>query len=222
MKFIIRVFLPPAKYKFAIKQLQMRTGLHYSIRPEKSYFMTMTVVDWIDVFTRLNHKLLLIDSLRYCQEKMGLNIFAWCLMPSHLHMIANTKPEFELANVIRDFKKFTSKNIVKQIISESESRREWMLERFYLNGKDNRKIKNYKFWQDGNHAIEVYSEHVTWQKINYIHQNPVVEKIVCKEEDYLFSSARNYYNLPALLHVDCIAPPVITAGMPGFYKTDLD
>ena len=39
-------------------------GLHYSIRPDKSYFMTLTVVDWIDVFSRANHKMLLIDSLK--------------------------------------------------------------------------------------------------------------------------------------------------------------
>jgi REP element-mobilizing transposase RayT len=197
-------------------------GLHYSIRPEKSYFMTMTVVDWIDVFTRLNHKTLMINSLKYCQENMGLNIFAWCLMPSHLHLIANTSSAFELSDVIRDFKKYTSKKLVKQIEIEPESRREWMLERFKIAGKENNKIKGHKFWQDGNHAIEVYSESVTWQKINYIHQNPVVEQIVYKEEDYLYSSARNYYNLPSLLEVHCITPPVLTVGMPGFYKVKFD
>ena len=99
-------------------------GLHYNIRPDKSYFMTLTVVDWIDVFTRLNHKMLLIDSLKYCQCEKGLNIFDWCLMPSHLHLIANTKVTFELANVIRDFKKFTLKKIISQIKQEPESRRE--------------------------------------------------------------------------------------------------
>ena len=197
-------------------------GLHYSIRPDKSYFMTLTVVDWIDVFTRLNHKMLIIDSLKYCQREKGLNIFAWCLMPSHLHLIANTTVKFELADVIRDFKKFTSKKLIHQIKQEPESRREWMLNRFEFAGKYNNKITNYKFWQDGNHAIEVFSEKVTWQKINYIHQNPVVDKIVFKEEDYLFSSARNYYDLPAVLEIDCITTPVFTAGMSGFYKVRFD
>jgi len=180
--------------------------------------MTLTVVDWIDVFTRPNHKQLIIDSLKYCQEKKGINIFAWCLMPSHLHLMANTVMGFELADVIRDFKKHTSKKLVSQILYEPESRHEWMLERFRLAADRNKKVKNYKFWQDGNHAIEVYSEKVTWQKINYIHQNPVVDQIVSREEAYLFSSARNYYNLPSLLHVDCLTPPVMTVGKPGFYK----
>jgi len=190
-------------------------GLHYSIRPEKTYFLTMTVVDWIDVFTRLNHKMFLIDSLKFNQKERGLNIYAWCLMPSHLHMIANTSKEFELDAVVRDFKKFTSKGIVKQIQTEPESRREWMLDRFALAGRNNKKIKNFQFWQEGDHAIEVYSEKVTWQKINYIHQNPVVEKFVYKEEEYLFSSARNYHNLPSVLDVRCLEKPI---DMPGFFN----
>lgn len=200
----------------------MKNGVHYSIRPDKTYFLTLTVIDWIDVFTRANHKMLLIDSLKFCQQEKGLNIFAWCLMPSHLHLIANTTVHFELADVVRDFKKFTSKSIINQIQNEAESRREWMLHRFEYAGKNNPKIKNYKFWQDGNHAIELYSEKVTWQKINYIHQNPVIEKFVYREEDYFFSSARNYYNLPAVLDIDCITPPVITVGSPGFYNVRFD
>ena len=84
--------------------------------------MTMTVVDWIDLFTHVNHKQLLIDSLKFCQDKKGLNIFGWCLMPSHLHIIANTTEPFQLDDVVRDFKKFTSKALIDQIANEPESR----------------------------------------------------------------------------------------------------
>ena len=185
-------------------------GLHYSIRTDKTYFITSTVIDWIDVFTRKNHKLAIIDSLKYCHENKGLNIFAWCLMPSHLHLLANTEAGFELSDVIRDFKKFTSKKIIKQIEEEPESRREWMLKRFEYSGKYNPKIKNYKFWQDGNHAIEIFSPSVTWQKINYIHNNPVEEYFVSNAEDYLFSSARDYQGMEGLLKVELIIPLLIT------------
>jgi hypothetical protein len=77
--------------------------------------------------------------------------------------------------------KNTLKKLIAQIQQEParsvlrKSRREWLLNRFEYAGKYNNKISNYKFWQDGNHAIEVFSENVTWQKINYIHQNPVVK-----------------------------------------------
>ena len=172
-------------------------GQHRTIKPDNSYFLTMTVVDWIDVFTRVNHKTLLVDSLKYCQQNKGLNIFAWCLMPSHLHMIANASLPFNLSDVVRDFKKHTSKELVRQIAIEPESRKNWMLDRFLLAGKNNNKIKEYQFWQAGNFPTALFSERFIWQKLNYIHQNPVVEKFVMKEEEYLLSSARNYYGLPS-------------------------
>src|SRR5436190_9111363 len=186
------------------------SGNHYSIKGNKTYFLTCTVVDWIDVFTRKNHKLAIVDSLKHCQEHKGLNIYAWCLMPSHLHMLVNTEPGFNLSDVIRDFKKFTSKKIVQQVVEETESRREWMLKKFEEAGRDNRKIKDYKFWQDGNHAIEIFSEKVAWQKINYVHHNPVEEMLVQKAEEYYFSSARNYYGLDAMLEVIKLKPMLQT------------
>ena len=162
--------------------------------------------------------MLLIDSLKFCQDKKGLNIFGWCLMPSHLHMIANTTEPFQLDDVIRDFKRHTSKNLITQIENEPESRREWLLERFKFAAKIHPKNKNYKVWRDKNHAIELYTEKVTWQKLNYIHRNPVVEKIVYREEDYLYSSARNYYNLPSVIDVICLTPPVITTSSVNFFN----
>ena len=119
----------------------------YKIREiDKAYFVTITVVDWADVFTRKNHKLLLIDSLAHCQQNKGLVIFGYCLMPSHLHMIAKAEGQYTLSDILRDFKKYTSKAIVKQIEEESESRREWMLDLFAKAGEPLKKIKNYKFW----------------------------------------------------------------------------
>jgi REP element-mobilizing transposase RayT len=196
----------------------MRTGHHYSIKTDYAYFLTMTVVDWVDLFTRLNHKMAIVDSLRYCCEKKGLYVFGWCLMPSHLHLIANTDGKEKLSDVIRDFKKFTSKILIHQIKNEAESRREWLLNRFEFAAKNHTKTSGYKIWQDGNHAIEVTSEKVVWQKLRYIHKNPVVDRVVEKEEEYLFSSARDYHDRDSLLKVCCLTPPVITVNSPGFFN----
>lgn len=196
----------------------MGEGLHYSIRKDKTYFLTMTVVDWIDLFTRRIHKELLVESLDFCQKNKGLHIYGWCLMPSHLHMIANTDTGIELSDVVRDFKRFTCNKLIQQISNEPESRREWLLDKFAFAAKQNPKNKYFKIWKEGNHAIELFTERVTWQKLNYIHRNPVVERIVAKEEDYLFSSARNYYNLSNVLEVECLTPPVTTVNNRGFYN----
>ena len=74
-----------------------------------------------------------------------------------MQMLVNTDEPFELKDVIRDFKKFTSKKILIKIQNESESRRKWMLKIFEDEAGQSVKHKNYKFWQAGNHAIEVYN-----------------------------------------------------------------
>ena len=77
------------------------------------YFTTSTVVDWIDVFTRPVYKNIVVESLRYCQAQKGLDIYAWVLMTNHLHTIVGIrKPETSIGDILRDFKKFTSKSIV--------------------------------------------------------------------------------------------------------------
>ncbi|MEO8760791.1 MAG: transposase [Bacteroidia bacterium] len=105
-------------------------GKRQNIKSDKSYFLTLTVVNWVDVFTRKNHRDAIIQSLKYCQQEKGLLIFAYCIMSNHIHMIVNTNDPFLLQDTMRDFKKFTSKKIVEQIQNEPESRREWMLHLF--------------------------------------------------------------------------------------------
>jgi REP element-mobilizing transposase RayT len=167
----------------------------------KPYFLTLTVVDWIDVFTRKSHKLTIIDSLDYCQREKGLVLFGYCLMPSHLHMIARAEKSFTLSEILRDFKKFTSKAIIKQIIDEPESRRDWMIQHFTKAEVNLNGVINYKFWQEGNHPEEITSNRFFDEKLEYIHNNPVEELIVERPEDYFFSSARNYAGLNNYLDI---------------------
>lgn len=179
----------------------------YKVRDnEKTHFITITIVDWIDVFTRFEQKEKLVNSLQCCQQQKGLIIYGWCLMSNHLHMICRSKDEsILLADVIRDFKTFTSKQIIKTIQEEPESRREWMLERFAKACAHLKKKQNFKVWQNGYHAEEIYTQSFLDQKLNYIHQNPVRNAIVEQAEDYLYSSARNYAELDHLLDVEIIS-----------------
>lgn len=174
----------------------------YKITDEdKAYFVTLTTVDWIDVFTRVNHKKLIADSLNYCIKNKGLAVFAYCLMPSHLHMICRVDGKGLLSDVIRDFKTFTSKKIIEQIQEESESRREWMLNYFAKACAHLKRAQKYKVWQDGNQAKEIFSNSFLYEKLEYIHNNPVKDLIVEKPWEYLYSSARNYADLGGFVDV---------------------
>ncbi|TAF78176.1 MAG: transposase, partial [Bacteroidetes bacterium] len=103
-------------------------GFAYTIKDQgAAYFVTFTVHQWADVFTKEIYIDELLESLKYCQENKGLEIFAWVIMSNHLHMIVRAKNE-NLSDVIRDFKKYTSKSIFNKIMNnEKESRKEWLL-----------------------------------------------------------------------------------------------
>ena len=80
-----------------------------------------------------------------------------------------------------------------------------MLELFAKAGEPLKRIKDYKFWLDGNQAKEIYGNSFLEQKLDYMHNNPVEEMIVTKPEEYLFCSARNYAELDNLLDVYLIS-----------------
>ncbi len=99
----------------------------YKIRDESSvYFVTFAVVEWIDVFSRKMYADIVLNSLSYCCKSKGLKLFAWCIMTNHLHLIVQAE-NGKLSDILRDFKKFTSKSIIKAIEdNRQESRRNWM------------------------------------------------------------------------------------------------
>jgi putative transposase len=161
------------------------------------FFVTLTVVGWIDVFTRAQYNDLIIDNLNYCIDKKGLEIIAFCIMPSHIHLIARTKEDILLSDVLRDFKSFTSKKIISMIeTNQEESRREWLLYMFKYFAKYNKHNTMYQFWQQNNHPIDLISNN-KWieEKITYIHQNPVKAMIVHEDYQFVYSSANRYTKL---------------------------
>jgi len=121
----------------------------YQIRDQNGiYFITFAVVEWVDVFTRKDYANLVVESLQYCQKEKGLIIYGWCILSNHLHLIVSAAEGFALSAILRDFKKFTSTNILKAIEQNpQESRRNWLLWLFRAAGKKNRKNTKYQFWQ---------------------------------------------------------------------------
>jgi REP element-mobilizing transposase RayT len=167
---------------------------NYKIRDqEKLYFVTFTVVNWIDVFIRNEYKQIIIDSLNFCIDHKGLEVCAWCIMTSHVHLILGTSSGKKLEDIIRDMKRHTSKSILKEIEdSPHESRKKWLLWMFEREGKYNSNNHKYQFWQQHSHPIELFNNKIMEQKLDYIHMNPVVAGIVANPEDYVYSSASDY------------------------------
>jgi REP element-mobilizing transposase RayT len=154
----------------------MPTG--YQIKDQSAaYFLTFQVVFWIDLFTRPVYRDVVIESLKYCQNEKGLEIFAFVIMSNHIHLVAKSNTN-DLSGTIRDFKKYTSKKIVELIDLNFDSRREWMLRLFRHAAQRQNKDGKFQVWTHENHAIEIYSNSLIQSKVEYIHNNPVRAGIV--------------------------------------------
>ncbi|MBK5192481.1 MAG: transposase [Flavobacteriaceae bacterium] len=164
----------------------------YTIKDQtRAHFITATVVDWIDVFSRQIYRDCIIESLSYCVRNKGMVLYGYVIMTNHIHLIVQSK-DGALSDVLRDFKKFTATRILDLLQNSPESRREWIFERLHKATFSHTRNKNYQVWQAGNHAEEIYSEKFLWSKLDYIHLNPVRSGFVAKASDYVYSSASNY------------------------------
>jgi REP element-mobilizing transposase RayT len=181
----------------------------YVIRDQTlPHFITATVVDWIDIFTRQTYRDSIIESLDYCIKNKGMILYGYVIMSNHIHLIIQSE-DGKLSDLIRDFKKFTAKNILEKIQVVPESRKEWMLERFKLAAEKHTRNKNYQFWQYGNHAEEIYTNKFMWSKLDYIHLNPIRAGLVEKDSQYIYSSASNYINDSGFLKIEKADNPII-------------
>jgi putative transposase len=162
-------------------------GFAYTIKDQTGvYFVTFTVHQWVNVFTRPEYIEELLKNLEYCQQHKGLEIYAWVVMTNHVHLIIRAK-NGNLSDVIRDFKKYTAKSIFKLIAENpQESRKEWLLKTLYFEDR-------IWFWEEGYHGEEIYSIEFYHTKVDYIHHNPVKAGIVAQEEHYLNSSAGDFW-----------------------------
>jgi putative transposase len=160
---------------------------------DKLYFVSFAVIDWIDLFIRKEYKDVVVSSLKYCIEKKNLELYAWCIMTSHVHLIIGS-PVNPLENIMRDLKRHTSEELHKIIQRNSnESRREWLLEMMGKAGKENSNNCGLQLWQQHNNPIVLDTPFIMHQKLDYLHNNPVVAGFVEKPEDWLHSSAKDYH-----------------------------
>ena len=100
----------------------MSTG-HKITDQEAVYYLTFTVVQWADIFTRQIYRDIVAESFNYCIDHKGLRVHAYVFMSNHIHCILSAA-DGNLSGIIRDMKSFTSKRMYDQILEGPESRRE--------------------------------------------------------------------------------------------------
>ena len=158
-----------------------------------AHFVTFSVIGWIDVFSRESYKEIFVNSLKYCQENKGLKLHAWVIMTNHVHLIISSNTN-KIEDIVRDLKKYTSKKIIAAIQENpTESRKEWMMNLFSYAGKNNNNNKDFQFWKQDYHPIELNTAEKLKERLDYLHENPVRSGLVWEPWHYKYSSAIDYY-----------------------------
>lgn len=128
------------------------------------------------------------------------------MMTSHVHMAIGTEGKYKLENIIRNLKSYTSRQI--RIYMENnphESRKEWMLWMMKIAGEKKSNNNGFQFWQQHNHPIELSTNEISQQRIDYIHNNPVESGFVENPSDWVYSSAKDYEGGKGLLDIYYLA-----------------
>ncbi|MCF8369575.1 MAG: transposase [Bacteroidales bacterium] len=178
---------------------------HKFKNPDGMYFVTFAVVDWVDVFTRDVYRWTFVDSLNWSIKNKSLIVFGWVLMTNHVHLIVARKGKYKLEEIFRDIKKFTSVKIINEIQTNSiESRKDWMIRIFIDRGQSNTQNEKFQFWQHGNHPIELDNNKIIEQKLDYLHNNPVLHGFANKPEAYNWSSALDYSGMKGYVDIELL------------------
>ena len=171
---------------------------------EGLYFVSFATINWMDVFVRDEYFDTVLKSLDYCRKNKGMELYSYCIMTSHVHLIFTAK-DSNPGDLLRDFKTHTSKQLQQMIEqNNTESRKEWMLWMMDRAGSKNSNVKKRQFWQQHNKPIELWSAEVIDQKVEYIHMNPVEAGFVSEAEHWKYSSALDYSGGKGLLEIDFI------------------
>ena len=164
--------------------------------PTHPHFVTCTVLHWIPIFTRQQSVQILIDCIKFLQDKDTLKVYAYVILENHMHMVVSSN---DLHKTMQSFKHFTAKQILNMLKKENVKT---ILDQLSFYKKANHKEKTYQVWEEGYQPKLIQNDDMMKIKIDYIHQNPVKRGYVDEAKHWRYSSARDYEGVDGLLKIE--------------------
>lgn len=147
-------------------------------------FFTATILEWKRLLQHDIYKNELIKALQFLVTQKRIKIYAFVIMDNHMHMIWQPMPGQTLQSIQHSFLKHTA----QQIKLHLQQNNPVLLQQFKVTAKD----REYQFWERNSLSTELYSSEVLYQKLEYIHNNPVKAGVCILPQDYYYSSAKFY------------------------------
>jgi putative transposase len=162
----------------------MASGRRY----EMSFF-TATILEWKPLLANDRYKNIIINSMRYMVSNNKVQLYAFAIMDNHVHILWHILHPHKREDVQRDLLKFTAQTMLHDLRDNHPA----LLANYYVGLKD----REYQVWERNPLSIPVWSEEVVKEKLDYIHNNPVKAGYCTYPEDYKYSSAAVYQDLPS-------------------------
>jgi REP-associated tyrosine transposase len=159
---------------------------HHAREPERAYFVTSTIVQWLPIFTTAARCDILVAALEYCRAHKALRISAWVILDNHFHAILSAP---DLPRVMADFKRHTARRLIELLESE---RCEWLLNQLEYFRAKHKAESIHQLWQEGFHPQAIESDEMMLQKREYLHMNPMKRGLVTAPEHWHYSSAHEW------------------------------
>ena len=145
----------------------MQTVLRKSYNTtNKIYFFTATIHNWLPLLEKDNNQEMIIDYLKKLSDEGMITVFAFILMPNHVHFIWRQNKLNGKETPQGSFLKYTAHEFLKKLKIAGQSKM------YEVNAAN----KKHELWQRDSLSVEIYSKAVAVQKLNYLHFNPVSGK----------------------------------------------
>ena len=157
--------------------------------PTHLYFVTATLLGWQQLFVQPDYARLILDSLNWHRQRNRWNLYAYVVMPHHLHAIVKPLGEQTISSVLQSFGSFTAHAILAHL---QDDKRDDLLTLFSQR-QERDASKQHQIWQPIQ-AKNITSIAFLREKFEYIHNNPVAKKwrLVEDRAEYVYSSACFY------------------------------
>ena len=164
--------------------------------PTHPHFVTCTILHWLPIFTRKESVQIVIDCLKFLQEKDDLKLYAYVILENHLHMVVQSN---DLQKSMQSFKQYTAKQILDMLKKGNVTT---ILDQLAFYKKAHHKDKTYQVWEEGYQPKLMQTDSMMISKIEYIHENPVKRGYVDEATHWRYSSARDYEDMDGLIGIE--------------------
>jgi len=147
-------------------------------------YYTATILEWKPLLQQDKYKQIIIDSLSFMVKEKRIILYAFVIMVNHIHIIWQVQAGYTPKEIQLSFMKYTAQMMIKELRNNEPD----VLEQYRVKAKD----RKYQIWERNPLSISLWNRGVFMQKLNYIHQNPVVSGLCSFAEEYRYSSASFY------------------------------